>query len=105
MIWRTKGGHELRVTAPDGVPPVGAVVNDVGQFYYVVESVGWRFTNSFFRMRVEAVVTLREVDRAEEGLDQPEASAPKARMSYAEMVAGGCHSHCRCILCRPGRRP
>ena len=69
MIWLTENGREHRVAAPDGLPPVGAVVKDTGQFYYVVKSVAWRWVGSFWgRHRVEAVVTMREVDRADEYL-------------------------------------
>lgn len=72
MIYRQRGPGaqwtEMEVAAPDGLPSVGSVINDTGQYYYVVKSITWRWVGSFWgRHKVVAVVTVDEMDRAEDG--------------------------------------
>lgn len=71
MILRTKHGtgwHEQHVRATDGVPHKGDVIDDGGQYYYTVLGVHWAH-RGFWRPRLEAIVVLREHDRAEEAYD------------------------------------
>ena len=66
LVRHGRNGPITRVEAPDGPPPVGTVIGDTGQYYYTVASVTWMWTSTFWRRRLETVVTLDEHDRADE---------------------------------------
>lgn len=56
----------VRYEAPDGAPAVGDVLDDGGQYYYVVTKVRWVNTSTFWRRRWERLVEVVEHDRADE---------------------------------------
>ncbi len=68
MILRYKGpGNEWReakIKSLDGVPALGAIIDNGGQYFHSVKHIEWRRTG-LLGGRIEAVVTLVEHDRAD----------------------------------------